>query len=312
MKRDPQPPINPYLPLVAGVLAVSTGAIFARLAEAPGLVTAAYRVGLATVILAPFAWWKAREELRTLSARDFVLAATSGFFLALHFATWISSLDYTSVANSVVLVNTNPLWVGLLTPLITKERVGRRTVMGILLSVAGGVIIGFGDFAGGARALLGDALALAGSICAAVYLLMGRNLRRKLSLLSYVFVCYGSAAVLLWLAVLIMRLPVAGYSAGTFAAFGAMALISQVVGHSSYNWGLKWFSAGLIAVTLLGEPIFSTILAYFLFGEGLTWMKIVGGTCILSAIYLVAAGEEPAAAKTAGDTDAARSTISRD
>ena len=301
MNHQDKPPINPYLPLLVGVMAVSTGAIFARLADAPALVTAAYRVGLATLILAPFAWWKAREEILSLSRGDFLLAVTAGFFLAMHFATWISSLDYTSVANSVVLVNTNPLWVGLLTPLIAKERVGRRTIIGILMSVTGGVIIGFGDFAGGARALLGDALALAGSICAAVYLLLGRNLRRKLSLLSYVFVCYGSAAVLLWLAVLVMGLPVTGYSTGTFAAFGAMALISQVIGHSSYNWGLKWFSAGLIAVTLLGEPIFSTILAYFLFDEGLTWMKIVGGACILSAIYLVAAGEEPAKSKSVNE-----------
>ena len=303
MTNHTKPPINPYLPLVIGVMAVSTGAIFARLAEAPALVTAAYRVGLATVILAPLAWWKAREEVLKLSRSDFLLAVTAGFFLAMHFATWISSLDYTSVANSVVLVNTNPLWVGLLTPLIAKERVGRRTVIGILMSVAGGVIIGYGDFAGGARALLGDALALAGSICAAVYLLLGRNLRRKLSLLSYVFVCYGSAAVLLWVAVLAMRLPVTGYSTGTFAAFGAMALISQVIGHSSYNWGLKWFSAGLIAVTLLGEPILSTILAYFLFDEGLTWMKVIGGACILSAIYLVAAGEAPADNNRTGEPE---------
>ena len=120
---DSSPPFNPYLALIGGVFAVSTGAIFARLADANPLVIAAYRVGLAALILAPFAWWKARDELRGLSARELTLALISGFFLALHFATWISSLNYTSVANSVVLVNTNPLWVGLLTPLIAKERI---------------------------------------------------------------------------------------------------------------------------------------------------------------------------------------------
>lgn len=296
MKGAGQPPFNPYLPLIVGVMAVSTGAIFARLAEAPALVTSAYRVGLAALILAPFALLKARDELKGLSRGDAILAALAGLFLALHFATWISSLDYTSVANSVVLVNTNPLWVGLLTPLIAKERVGRRTVLGILISVAGGVIIGFGDFSGGSRALFGDFLALIGSICAAVYLLLGRKLRPKLSLLPYVFVCYGSAAVLLWTVVLILGLPITGYSTGTIAAFWGMAVVSQVIGHSSYNWALKWLSAGLIAVTLLGEPIFSTILAYFLFDEGLTWTKVVGGLCILSAIYLVAAGEKPSQA----------------
>jgi len=107
-------PVNPYIILVGGIIGVSTGAIFARLADAPALVTAAYRVGLASLILVPLAVWKARDELRRLSGRDINLAMLAGFFLALHFATWISSLDYTAIANSVVLVNTIPLWVGLL------------------------------------------------------------------------------------------------------------------------------------------------------------------------------------------------------
>jgi drug/metabolite transporter (DMT)-like permease len=288
---DTVPPFNPYLALIVGTLAVSTGAIFARLADAPALVIAAYRVGLATLILAPFAWWQARDEILKLSRRDLKMAVISGFFLALHFATWISSLDYTSVANSVVLVNTNPLWVGLLTPLIAKERVRRAAVYSIVISVIGGAIIGYGDFATGGKALLGDALALAGSICAAIYLLLGRSLRRKLSLLAYIFICYGSAAVVLWAMVLLLRMPITGFSTGTVTAFLGMALISQIVGHSTYNWALRWLSAGLIAVSLLGEPIGSTILAYLIFDEGLTVYKVVGGVIILSAIYLAASTE---------------------
>jgi drug/metabolite transporter (DMT)-like permease len=289
------PPFNPYLALIAGTFAVSTGAIFARLADAPALVIAAYRVGLATLILAPIAWWKARDEIKTLSGHDLKLAVISGFFLALHFATWISSLDYTSVVNSVVLVNTNPLWVGLLTPLIAKERVKRAAVYSIIISVIGGIIIGYGDFATGGKALLGDGLALAGSMCAAIYLLLGRSLRRKLSLLAYIFICYGSAAIILWVIVLFLRLPITGFSPGTVWAFLGMALIAQIAGHSTYNWALRWLSAGLIAVSLLGEPIGSTILAYFLFDEGLTVYKVVGGIIILSAIYLAASSESRAA-----------------
>ena len=288
---DSSPPFNPYLALIGGVFAVSTGAIFARLADANPLVIAAYRVGIAALILAPFAWWKARDELRGLSARELTLALISGFFLALHFATWISSLNYTSVANSVVLVNTNPLWVGLLTPLIAKERIKKAAILGIILSVIGGVIIGFGDFATGSENLLGDGLALCGSICAAIYLLLGRNLRRKLSLLSYIFVCYGSAALILWAIVFALNLPVTGFNTSTYAAFIGMALISQLIGHTSYNWALKWFTAGLIAVSLLGEPIVATFLAYLLFNEGLTWSKVIGGALILSAIYIVASAE---------------------
>ncbi len=288
---DMPPPFNPYLALIVGTLAVSTGAIFARLADAPALVIAAYRVGLASLILAPVAWWKARDEIVKLSGRNLKLAVLSGFFLALHFATWISSLDYTSVANSVVLVNTNPLWVGLLTPLIAKERIRRAAVYSICISVIGGAIIGYGDFATGGQAIFGDALALAGSMCAAIYLLLGRSLRRKLSLLPYIFLCYGSAALILWAIVLVLRLPISGFSPGTWAAFGGMALIAQILGHSTYNWALRWLSAGLIAVSLLGEPIGSTILAYIIFDEGLTVYKVVGGLIILCAIYLAASAE---------------------
>ena len=294
MNRDKNssPPFNPVLVLTIGIFGVSTGAIFARLAEAPALVTAAYRVGLASLILVPLAAWKARDELRSLSFRDIRLAILSGFFLALHFATWISSLDYTAIANSVVLVNTIPLWVGLFTPLIAKDRLVRATLISIIISVGGGVIIGSGDFATGGQALLGDLLAVIGAICAAIYLLIGRNLRRKLSLISYVAVCYGSAALFLWLVVIVLKLPLTGYSTQTVTAFWAMALISQIIGHTSYNWALKWFSAGFVAVALLGEPIGATIMAYIIFDEGLTWMKFIGGLFILSAIYIAAAGEK--------------------
>jgi len=293
IKQDnPDIPINPVLVLIIGIIGVSTGSIFARLADAPALVTAAYRVGLASLILVPLAAWKARDELRSLSFRDIRLAVLSGFFLALHFATWISSLDYTAIANSVVLVNTIPLWVGLFTPLIAKDRLTRATLISIIISVGGGAIIGFGDFATGGRALLGDFLAVIGAICAAIYLLIGRNLRRKLSLILYVALCYGSAALFLWLVVLVLKLPLTGYSTQTVTAFWAMALISQILGHTSYNWALKGISAGFVAVALLGEPIGATIMAYVIFDEGLTWVKFIGGLFILSAIYIAAAGEK--------------------
>lgn len=286
------PCIPPYFALISGVIAVSTGAIFARLADAPALVIAAYRVGLAVLIVAPLAAWKVRGEILRLTRKDILLSVFSGMFLALHFASWISSLAHTSVANSVVLVNTHPILVALLTPLITAERIRRPFYFSIAVSAVGIIVIGIGDSIGGRSALWGDFLALVGGACAAMYLLLGRRLRRKLSLLAYICVCYTSAAVLLWLMVLVMQLPVRGFSASTWAAFAAMALFTQLVGHTSYNWALRWFSTGLIAVSLLGEPIGSTILAYMIFNEGLTWIKAVGGGLILVAIYLAAVSEK--------------------
>lgn len=286
-------PFHPAIALVSGVLAISTGAIFARMADAPPLVIAAYRVGLSFLILMPLAWWKAKDELKQLSLKDSMLALAAGFFLALHFAVWISSLSYTSVANSVVFVNTNPLWVGLLTPWINKEKIRTSVAISILISILGGIIISAEDFTIGSKALFGDLLALVGGICAAFYLLLGRNLRKKLSLVAYISICYGSAAVILWSIVLGFGLKFYGFSVQTTTAFWAMALIPQLIGHTSYNWALRWFSASAIAVSLLGEPIGATILAYFIFGEAITYSKAIGGALILSAICLASYGEKP-------------------
>ncbi|MDQ4076433.1 MAG: DMT family transporter [Chloroflexota bacterium] len=285
------PAFPPALALTIGVAAVSTGAIFVRLADAPALVIAAYRCGLATLILAPISWMRARDELGELALRDWALALGSGFFLALHFATWISSLDYTTVASSVLLVNTNPIWVGLLTPFLSNDRITRLTAMGIAISVVGGIIIGAGDFRIGGEALLGDGLALLGAITVTFYFFIGRRLRQSVSLLSYVVLCYGAAAVILLAIVLVMGLPLTGYSSETYLWLLALAIVPQIIGHSSYNWALGWFSASLIAVTLLGEPIGSTILAYFILGESVPLVTVQGGALILLGIYLAARGE---------------------
>ena len=285
------PRIHPYFILISGILAISTGAVFARLADAPSLVVAAYRVGLASLLLVPIACWKARDELRSLSSKDLKTAFLSGAFLAMHFATWISSIKYTSISNSVVLVSTSPLWVGILAPLLIKEKIKPMTLLSILLSFVGCVIIGSGDFSSGGSALWGDFLALMGGVCAAGYLILGKALRQKLSLLVYIAICYGSAAIILWIVVLMMGLQISGFSNQTLGAIWGMALISQIIGHSCYNWALRYCSTTLVALGFLGEPVGSTILAYFIFNEQLTLTKTLGGIIILLAIYLAARSE---------------------
>lgn len=292
--KEKNAPINPYLALIGGVIAISTGAVFIRLADdAPSLVIAAYRVGIATVVLLPLSFIKARSELLNLSTADLKTALTAGLFLALHFAAWVSSLKFTSVANSVVLVNTSPLWVAVFAPFITREKIKRTVVLSVSMSILGVVVIGYGDYAPGGRALTGDLLALAGGFCTAGYLLMGRRLRQKLSLIAYLTVCYGSSAIILWSLVIVLDFPIWGFSGQTVAALFSMALFPQLIGHSCYNWALKYFSTSFIALSLLGEPIGSTLLAYIFFHEGLTLLKIIGGVFILSAIYLAAKREAP-------------------
>lgn len=292
MTEPGKPFINPVIALSVGIAAISTGAIFARAADAPSLAIAAYRVGLAALILAPFAWWKCSREITGLSRSDWKIVLGAGFFLAVHFATWIASLDYTSVASSVVLVETIPLWVGILTPFVTGERPGKATLAGIGLSFAGGILIAAGDFGLSGRTLFGDALALAGGFAGALYIMLGRKVRPSLSLLAYVTTCYGAAGAILWTLVLASRTPFAGFSTPTWWAFLGMALIPQILGHSSYNWALRWFSASTVAVCLLGEPIGSTLLAWIFFGETLTAWKAAGGALILAGIVLAAVNEK--------------------
>lgn len=281
----------PITALVIGTMGVSCGAIFARMADAPALVIAAYRMGFALVLLLPWIGVSTSRASTSIEFRDGMLAALSGVFLAGHFATWISSLNYTTVANSVVLVNTNPIWVGLLTPLITKDRILRETMIGIALCVAGGMLIGWGDLGGPHGALKGDMLALWGSFFAAGYLLIGRLLRQRMPLFAYVGICYAVAAVILGVTAWGFNLPLRGFTHVTWAALIGAAAVSQIVGHTSYNWALKWFSAHMVAISLLGEPILATLMAWGLLGEKPALIHLAGGGLILAGIYMAASRE---------------------
>ena len=286
-----KPPVSPWIVLSIGVFDISTGAIFTRMASAPPLVISAYRVGLATLFLSPFTIRRAVAELSSLGRRDVLCGAASGLFLALHFAAWISSLFYTSVASSVVIVNAIPLWTGLFSPFLTGEPFSKALKRGLLIALPGALIISWGDFATGWAALWGDFLALLGSLFAALYILLGRRIRPHVSLGTYVTLSYGVAAAVLWAAVLAAGLPVSGFSGTTWSALFLMALVPQVLGHSSYNWALRWMSGGTVSLCLLGEPVGSSILAALLLGEPLTLVKTVGGGLILAGIVLASREE---------------------
>jgi drug/metabolite transporter (DMT)-like permease len=281
-----RPTIRPYLVISIGIVAVSFASIFIRLAEAPSLVIAACRLTITSLILAPAALIRGKEELRTLTRGDLQLALLSGLFLGLHFATWISSLEYTSVASSVVFVDTSPLFVGLASHLLLKERVSRQMSAGITVAVLGGIIIGYGDFGLGARELFGDFLALAGAMAVSGYFLVGRKLRRHLSLLSYIFLVYATAAAFLVTLCLVTGQPFSGYSQQTYLMFILLAIVPQIIGHSSFNWALRYLPATFVGVGTLGEPVGSAILACFILHEVPTLTKIGGGVLILAGIYI--------------------------
>ena len=287
----------PFVVLGVGLLAISFGAIFARFAQGyglPSLAVAALRLGLAALIVTPLAWWQSRHALRALDRRQLMLAAVAGFFLALHFATWISSLEYTSVASSTALVTTNPVWISLASLALFGERPSRMTLAGIAVSLSGSALIFWSDSRGGAGgqdALLGNGLALAGSWCFSAYLLVGRRLRAGMPLPAYIWLAYGAAALFLLLACRAGGVPVAGYAVPAYVAALALALVPQLLGHTAYNWSLRYVSPTFVAVVTLGEPVGSALLAWLFFGESFAPVQAAGFLLLLGGIYLAAVGE---------------------
>lgn len=266
------------LVLGLGVVTISFAAILIKLTNAPSLVVAAWRMAIATTMLLPFALLKKPP----LPRRGRALAALAGVFLAFHFALWIESLRHTTVASSVVLVTTNPIFVGIFSALF-GERPSRELWQGIVLSVIGGVLIGWGDFALGGRALLGDALALLGAVAASAYLLAGRRMRLHGELLPYVALAYGTSALLLLVGTL--ALPAPKLPGGIDWLWVALlALGPQLLGHTSLNWALRRIPASAVAVAILGEPVGAALWAYLVFGERIEALQGVGMALVLLGI----------------------------
>jgi drug/metabolite transporter (DMT)-like permease len=286
--------IRLVLSLCVGIVAVSLASTLIRLAQRagmPSLVIAAWRLTLASAVLLPYAWATQRDEIRDLSRREWALIVASGMFLGLHFATWITSLGLTSVASSVVLASMGPLFVGLGSWLFLHERPSLPLAVGILLAAAGSVVISWGDFGQGQDLLLGDLLALAGAVFVAGYLMIGRKVRARRSLTTYIALAYGAAMLTLLILVLIARQPLLGYSREAYGCVLALALGPQVVGHSTLNWALRYLSATFVSIVTLAEPIASGILAYLLLDEEVTMPTLIGGATVLAGIYIASRAE---------------------
>ncbi len=291
----------PYFIIFIGLMAVSSASVFIRFAQkdVPSLVIAAYRLTLATLILFPFCLKGFIKEIFQTTWKQKTALMMSGFFLALHFSTWITSLEYTRVASSVVLVATTPLWVAILSPFLLKERLDRWTAVGLVVALIGTVIVAISgncqiNLTGlkcnqegfQTRDLIGDGLALAGALFASGYMIIGRKVQQGLSFSSYIFSVYGSAAIVLIILVLASREALVGYREISYIWMAALAIIPQLIGHSSFNWALKSLPAAYVAITLLGEPVGTVILSMVFLKEIPTVMEVAGGVFILVGILL--------------------------
>ncbi len=278
------------LPAVfVGVLAVGAAAIFIRLAEAPALGIAFWRCALGVVALTPLAAWR-RERLP--GGRDLWAGVAAGVALGVHFGTWIASLDYTSVAASVVLVSTTPVFVAIAAYLLLGERTSVLSLGGIGLAILGTTVIASGGPGTGTTAFFGNALALVGAVAMAVYVLIGRSLRTGgVGALSYSIVGYSVAALALLPVALVSGAQLWGYSATTWFWLFVITLGPQLLGHTVLNWALEYVRASIVSGAVLAEPVIAAILAWLVLAEKPGQATLVGGVVVIAGLYLLLRGD---------------------
>lgn len=284
-----RPPVAPNLVLLVSIVAVSTASILIRLTDAPPMAIATWRLALSTLMLLPF-FLRAGgvSKLRAMGRRDRLMLAGVGVVLAVHFATWITSLSYTSIASSVIFVHVDPIFVALVSHFVLGERVSGRVALGIGVAFVGASIIAFGDLGVGGENLVGDALSLIGAVALGTYLMAGRRLRQRLDLTTYVTPVYAVSVIVLALGSFLVGAPLTGYGSDVILMFVAIALVPMIFGHTLYNWALRWISAPVVSISLLGEPVGASLLAFLVLGESPSLLSLVGGVVTLVGILVCA------------------------
>lgn len=281
-----QPKIHPYIPIIIGVISVSLSAIFVKMSNADSGVIAFYRMLFSIVLMSPVFLLKYTHELKMLNKRDWMFSFIAGVFLSFHFILWFESLNYTSVASSTVLVTLQPLFAFVGTYIFFKEPLSIKTILSGLIAIAGSVLISWGDFQVSGSALYGDILALIACALITGYLLFGQDVRKRISLITYTFVVYSVSSLTLFLYVLVKGESFGPYPAAEWMWFVLLAIIPNLLGHTLFNWSLKWVSTNVISIAILFEPVGAAILAFYIFGEKLISTQIIGGLIVLAGIII--------------------------
>ncbi|PKR83841.1 DMT family transporter [Heyndrickxia camelliae] len=288
------PKVNPYFALIVGVIAVSTSAILVKLSSADSGVIAFYRLFFTVVMMLPFFLVKNVREVRAITLGDWVKSIIAGIFLAFHFILWFESLNLTSVASSTVLVTLQPLFAFIGAFLIFKESFSAKAILSGVIAVIGSFIISWGDFAINGKALLGDFIALAACALVTGYLLIGQNIRKRLSLMTYTFIVYAISSIVLFLYILMKKEPFYHLHTQDWIYFILLAIFPTLLGHTIFNWCIKWISTATISMAILFEPIGAAILAYYIFNEKIVITQVIGGIIIIvSVVFFVLDGKSP-------------------
>jgi len=280
-----------WLPLVPAVFAVSWAAILIRACDAPATAIAFYRMLFAALLILPLSLTIYRQSFSEFSRRTFIMTFMAGVFLGWHFFFWIESLNHTTIASSVVLVTTQPVFVAIIARLIIDEKIGVKGIIAISMAIAGTILIAGFDFNLKKDYFWGDILALTGAVMAAIYMFIGRIVRPKMSVFPYIFTVYSTAAVTLGVILLFKGDFAASYPSTNYLFFLLLAIGPTLIGHSLYNFILKHIKAHKVSLSIVGEPVLASIWAIFIFSEYPTIGTIIGGIIILSALVLAFSGK---------------------
>ncbi|MEI0518645.1 DMT family transporter [Brachyspira murdochii] len=272
--------------LLIGVTALSASAIFVKLANAPSSIMAFYRIFISFwfIFIITMSKKTTREEIFSLTKKEIILGLISGVSLALHYFLWFHSLNLTSVASATVIVTLQPLFAFVAGYFFFKERYTKLAVSGFIIAVIGSIIIGWGDFQLSGKALIGDLLSFISAGFISNYFIIGQYTRRRLSAFSWISLTYFFAFVFLGILSYIMHIPFTGYSTKTWFNILGLTLISTMLGQMVFTWLLKYFSATVISMTILGEAVGTCILGYFILHETVSLQQFVGIIVILLGI----------------------------
>lgn len=287
-----------FAAMAFAVVSLAFSSIFvAKLENVPPLVIAFYRMALATLILTPAAIALKRSELRSFNKSEFLMLALGGFFLAVHFGAWITSLKLIPISTSVVLVNSHPLFVVIASYIFLSEPPSRRTLAGTLVGIIGMVVISldalmYDQQTARGNALPGNSLALLGALAVVGYFIIGRKARTRISLLGYVTPLYAACSFFLLLWTIAAGDSLYPYTAHEWAYFVALALVPTILGHTVFNWAIKHVRPSTISLAFLGEPVVASVLALFFFSQHPPLATFLGGAFILAGVYLTTSARQ--------------------
>lgn len=271
-----------YFLLIVGVIVISTSGILISLSTAAPLIIAFYRMFFSVLVMTPFVLFRYKNQLGHFFNIKLVLV---GAFLAVHFFLWNTAFEYTSIANAVIFIALQPLFTYLLEYFFAKEDLRTGIISGIIFALLGSIIISIGDMNTLFTKVWGDLLAIAAAFFAAAYLFTGRSIRRELEYLPFLYIIYTYACLFLGLMSLITRQSFSGFGNYNYLYFIGLALGPTLIGHSILNYSVRKVPATIVSLSILLEPVLTTVFAWILLGQGITWMTMVGGLLIIFGIY---------------------------